>query len=151
MTINERIELIVKAKASSRKEFASTIGWSIEYLNKLLHKGQGVGVKPITQIVETFPDIDANWLLTGAGFMFGSVEGALTQQYALRVECAKYIAVMSEKEVAQFLGEVNASSFDQFLRDNKDKWSEMLNRAEADRIMYDAILLKNNLCKPKTP
>ena len=67
--MNKRIGVIIEYKtAGKRNEFARQMGWSAPYLAKLL-RGEGLGIAPVRTILETYPEIDARWLLLGEGDM----------------------------------------------------------------------------------
>jgi hypothetical protein len=67
--MNSRINEIIKYKTDGcRTDFAARMGWSRQYLSKLL-RGVDLGITPVRSILATFPDIDARWLLLGEGKM----------------------------------------------------------------------------------
>lgn len=144
-TIGKRIKLILEKKGYTRNEFADKLGWTIGYLNKVINST--VGLTPVVQVMQTFPDIDPRWLILGEGYMFGTIEQGLIRQFALRLESKKYIPVMSTEELEQYLDCINSSTFDFFLKEHRDKWEEMLSFKEDNKEMYKRILLENGLCK----
>lgn len=67
--MNDRLLEIIKYKTGGRQtEFAASLGWSPQYLTKLL-KGYNFGIRPVITIVTAFPEINARWLLIGEGDM----------------------------------------------------------------------------------
>ena len=66
--MNERLKYLIEMKTNgSQKEFAELMGWSPQYITKLL-KGEGeFGLKPVLTILSSFPEIDARWFLFGSG------------------------------------------------------------------------------------
>ena len=47
-----------------RTEFCKLLGWTPQYLAKLL-RGDNFGLQPVLTILSTFPEINARWLLLG--------------------------------------------------------------------------------------
>ena len=144
-TIGKRIRLIIEKKDLTRNEFAEKLGWTIGYLNKVINST--VGLTPVVQVMQTFPDIDPRWLILGEGYMFGTIEQGLIRQFALRLESKKYIPVMNAEELEQYLDCINSSHFDYFLKQHETKWEEMLSLKDNNREMYRRILIENGLCK----
>ncbi len=62
------IDLIEYRTDGSRSQFAELMGWSRPYLSKLI-RGEGWGIAPVLRIIETLPEVDARWFLTGEGRM----------------------------------------------------------------------------------
>lgn len=69
MTLSERIDVIATLKAGKKKDFAEAMGWKPNYLSKLTSGEQGIGLKPIMQLLEKYRDINARWLLFEEGDM----------------------------------------------------------------------------------
>lgn len=68
--MNTRLQEIIRLKTNGRqRQFASLLGWSPQYLTKLLKGGGNFGLHPVLRIIKVFPDIDVCWLLTGRGEM----------------------------------------------------------------------------------
>ena len=72
MTINERFAEILKTKNISVKDAASLIGKSDVYVRKLMRAGESFGIEPVLLILNSFEDVNADWLLHGKGDMFKS-------------------------------------------------------------------------------
>lgn len=87
-------QLVEYKTGGSRVEFCALMGWTKQYLNKLLN-GQNIGLSVVLAIVETFPDVNARWLLTGVGSM---IELNLGRVFRMWVELEQYIPVMSTDE-----------------------------------------------------
>lgn len=67
--MNSRLIALIEYRTDgSRSQFAELMGWSAPYLAKLL-RGEGLGIAPVRTILETYPEIDARWLLLGEGDM----------------------------------------------------------------------------------
>lgn len=73
MTINNRIEKIkIHYFGDSRgnhKKFIDKLGISSNTASNWMKDGYSIGRGVINQITDAFPDINANWLLTGEGSM----------------------------------------------------------------------------------
>jgi len=63
----------------SASEFADTIGVQRSNVTHVLHERNKPGLQFITRILESFPEINAKWLLTGEGEMLEN-----TKQLSLR-------------------------------------------------------------------
>ena len=67
--MNSRINKILDYKTDgNRTDFAAIMGWSRQYLSKLL-RGEANGIAVARALLTTFPEIDARWLLLGEGKM----------------------------------------------------------------------------------
>ncbi len=69
MTINERFGEILKHKGISVKHASSLMNKTEVYIRKLLRPGESFGIEPLKIILNSFPDINTEWLLTGEGNM----------------------------------------------------------------------------------
>lgn len=67
--MNNRLLDVIKYKTGGRqKPFAELLGWTPQYLAKLL-RGENFGLQPVLTLLEKLPEIDARWLLLGEGSM----------------------------------------------------------------------------------
>lgn len=74
--MNSRLDEIIAYRTDgSRVEFAKLVGWSKQYLAKLL-RGESWGIAPVRRIVEALPEVDARWLITGEGNMLKKERGS---------------------------------------------------------------------------
>lgn len=95
--MKNRIEQIVRYRTGGkRKQFAELMGWTPQYLTKLL-QGKGIGIAPIIRLIEAFPELDARWLLTGAGAMFNP-----RPQFDVLLDMQRYLPVMTDEELSKF-------------------------------------------------
>lgn len=67
--IISRIKQVIEYKGISERKFSSEIGVSNGFLNKV----SDVGCSKLNKIVETYPEINPTWLLTGNGEMIESI------------------------------------------------------------------------------
>lgn len=113
--MNKRLIEIIKYRTGGKQTpFASLMGWSPQYLNKLV-KGVDFGLAPVLAILQKLPEINARWFLLGEGEMLQDSKlteiRATAQSYVLSIlEMEKYLPVMSPAEVREFeqmcIGEV---------------------------------------------
>lgn len=109
--MNKRLLTIIQYRtAGKRVEFAEFMGWSPQYLAKLL-KGDSFGLRPVTAILEKMPEIDARWLLTGAGTMFGDSKGTardiIRRKIQELVTVEQNLAGMSDREAVRIANTIN--------------------------------------------
>lgn len=65
MLINDRIRLILKANNLTSSEFADKIGVKRSNLSHVLSGRNKPGLEFLAKIIESFPNVNASWLLTG--------------------------------------------------------------------------------------
>lgn len=142
--IQHRLAYVVREKSATKKEFATLMGWSQSYLSKLTSPEYGIGLSPIVEILEKFRDINARWLLTGEGYIYGqSLERVLISRTHRLLGMEKYVSVMSEEEFNQYMDIVNGSlSIELFNDETVQRWEAMLNGRgnEVDRETFEALL-----------
>lgn len=65
--IIERLQILVEAKCGSRgvKAFAESIGIGQTTLNNYLLRKRELGLKAVEAVLNTYPDVSAEWLLRG--------------------------------------------------------------------------------------
>lgn len=99
-SICTRLKEVVDLKTGgNQSEFASEMGWTPQYLSRLVKGAGGVGIRPVMSILEHFPDINARWLLLGEGMMLSSEADALKEHLLRLLLLEKYLPVMSEEEI----------------------------------------------------
>lgn len=105
--MNERLSQIIQYRTGGRQaQFAALLGWSPQYLSKLL-RGENFGLAPIVTILRILPEIDARWLLLGEGEMLRNAKINQLSCAALQfvnsiLDLEKYIPVMSPTELHEF-------------------------------------------------
>ena len=65
MLINDRVRLIMKANGLSSSEFADKSDVKRSNLSHVLSGRNKPGTEFLAKIIETFPNVNASWLLTG--------------------------------------------------------------------------------------
>ena len=105
--MNDRlVEIIKYCTGGKQTPFAAFMGWSPQYLNKLV-KGVDFGLAPVLAILQKLPEINARWFLLGEGEMLQSSKLAEVRAAALSyvlsiLEMEKYLPAMSPAEVREF-------------------------------------------------
>lgn len=121
--MNRRLAQFIEYKTGgNQKEFADLMGWSPQYLYKML-KGDSMGIQPVVSLLQKFPELDARWLILGEGVMLSTVRNRILGLLSLE----KYIPVMTKEQVQEL-----AAGRTDFDRDTVDGWQDMLDRREGE-------------------
>lgn len=142
--MNERLLQFIQYKTGGKQaEFADMMGWSPQYLHKLLKEG-GIGIRPIVALLEKFPELNARWLLLGEGAMISTGADAVKSHLLKLLEMEKYMPVMTPDELR--LLEDGQTDFD---ADTVIRWEERLaERRKKINDRFDAAYKKQEeLCK----
>lgn len=155
--MEERLNEIIKYKTrGKKKEFAELLGWSQQYLSKLLH-GEDFGLKPVLTILEACPEINARWFLLGHGGMFMDDKvsdlrrGAFNHIQAV-LELERYVPVMSPEELREYEQMITGHKRPDFSPEVKLRWIEQIHDAEQERDnrIEKAMKQSDKLCKRQT-
>lgn len=65
-TINERFKKVIELKAGSQINYAREIGVHAQSINAYCNN-KGIGINPILRLLQQYPDVNANYILTGIG------------------------------------------------------------------------------------
>lgn len=143
--MNTRLaELIQYTTNGKQVEFAEMVGWTPQYLYKLLKEG-GMGIKTVASLLETFPNLNARWLILGEGNMIIPPTDAVKKQLLQLLEIEKYIPVMSKEE----LQEMSVGSH--FNQATIDKWEMLLKDYNKETLtQVRASMQRQGLCKQNT-
>ena len=116
--MNKRLSEIIEYKTGGKQTaFAELMGWSPQYLSKLL-RGDSIGLAPVISVISKLPEINARWFLLGEGDMLTDTklsEVRATAQSRINsiMELERYLPVMSPAEVSDFermcIGEITPS------------------------------------------
>lgn len=99
--MNERLLQFIQYKTGGKQaEFADMMGWSPQYLHKMLKEG-GIGIRPIVALLEKFPELNARWLLLGEGAMISTGADAVKTHLLKLLELERYMPVMTPDELRQ--------------------------------------------------
>lgn len=94
-----RINLILRAKNITARQFAEEIGIQPSGMSHILSGRNNPSLEFVTKVIRRYPEIDANWLLLGKGEMFaGRAEtGERGPEYGERmVENGAQLDLMSD-------------------------------------------------------
>lgn len=142
--MNERLLQFIQYKTGGKQaEFAELMGWSPQYLHKLLKEG-GIGIRPIVALLEKFPELNARWLLLGEGAMLNTGADAVKSHLLKLLELEKYMPVMTPDELR--LLEDGQTDFD---AETIIRWEELLaDRSKKINDRFNAAYKKQEeLCK----
>lgn len=150
--MNTRLLDIIKYKTGGRqKAFAEFLGWTPQYLAKLL-RGDNFGLQPVLTLLEKLPEINARWLLLGDGDMLNDdkVCGLRRETYSWVQSILtfdRFLSVMSPDEVHRFEEVLSGKSYPDFSDEQVARWEVLL----AER--QDSISAKVNdaIAKSVTP
>ena len=65
MLIQDRVKLIIKANNLTSSEFADRIGIKRSNLSHVLNGRNKPGLDFLAKVINTFPNVNASWLITG--------------------------------------------------------------------------------------
>lgn len=142
--MNTRLLEFIQYKTTGvQADFAELMGWSPQYLNKLIREGS-IGVKPVIALLERFPELNARWLLLGEGVMIDSGYDIMKNHIFRLLQLEKYMPVMTSCE----LRELSEGKVD-FDAETVEKWERLLiDRNEQISNRFKAAYQKQNeLCK----
>jgi repressor LexA len=69
-----RVKKVIDSKKMTNYAFEKAIGVTRNSIHNLVDKDGGIGADKIAKIIAKFPDVNPNWLLTGAGEMLNTKE-----------------------------------------------------------------------------
>lgn len=137
--MKDRLQQILDYKTGGRRTaFARLLGWTPQYLAKLL-RGDNFGLQPVMTLLSTFPEINARWLLLGDGSMLSpdTYTGIRQEVYAHIqgvLDMEKYLPYMSPAEIHEFEQAVINGTVPVFSRDTVATWQE---RADERKKLLD--------------
>ena len=65
-SVKQRLIKFIKKKGLSQKKFEESVGFSNGYVNNI---AKGIGAEKLQRILNVYPDLNQQWLLTGEGEM----------------------------------------------------------------------------------
>ncbi|GHT55178.1 hypothetical protein FACS189451_09230 [Bacteroidia bacterium] len=145
--MNTRLLEFIQYKTDGHQaDFAEIMGWSPQYLYKLLKGDGGIGIRPIVALLEKFQELNARWLLLGEGGMISTGADKVKMHLLQLLEIEKYMPVMSPDELREL--ENGRSNFDE---ETIERWENLLNEKNNKiQARFDAAYKKQNeLCNQK--
>lgn len=127
-----RLKEIIAYKTDGNKaQFAEMLGWSPQYLNRIISGAGSFGIRPLKAVLSAMPEINARWLLFGTGQMLDRMPSDSAMHRLLRlIELERYMPVMSGDELRMLeAGKVDWDA------DSISRWERLLSepsRAEAE-------------------
>lgn len=129
--MNNRLLDLIKYKTGGRQsKFAEFIGWTPQYLAKLL-RGDNFGLQPVLTLLEKMPEINARWFLFGEGSMLNDdkVFGLRRETYS-RVQSIlmfdRFLPVMSPEQIRRFEDVLGGKSYPDFSDEEVAEWEALL-------------------------
>ena len=155
--MNDRLLELIKYKTGGRQvAFADLLGWSPQYLAKLL-KGDNFGLSPVLTILESFPEINARWFLFGSGSMlemgrlFDLQRESMSHIISL-LDLDRYIPFMTGEEVREFENAVGSGRKPDFSPERVEQWQALLDDRNRDvHARFETATAKSDeLCRQRT-
>lgn len=129
--MHSRLLDVIKYKTGGRQnKFAELLGWTPQYLAKLL-RGDNFGLQPVLTLLEKLPEINARWLLLGDGSMLNDdkVLGLRRETYS-RVQSIlmfdRFLSVMSPDEIHRFEEVLSGKSYPDISDEEVARWEALL-------------------------
>lgn len=135
--MHTRLRQVIDYKTGGKKKaFAELMGWSPQYLGKLLHRDD-FGLKPVLAILSAVTEVNARWFLFGEGEMLENGKMAEIRREAVSraqelLDLDKYIAYMSPEELHQLEEALITGKNPVFSPETLSKWQERLNARESE-------------------
>lgn len=152
--MNNRLLDLIKYKTGGRQnKFAELLGWTPQYLAKLL-RGDNFGLQPVLTLLEKLPEINARWLLLGQGEMletgklFSLHREVLAHAQSI-LDLERFIPFMLPDELREFEEAVAESRVPVFNAARIAAWDRELQERNAalDARVDDAIAKSVMPCK----
>lgn len=147
---NRLLELIKYKTGGKQAEFARLMGWTPQYLSKLVGGGN-FGLQPVLTILEAFPEVDARWFLFGKGEMLTDHKVSGLKREVLSsvqrvLDLERYMPVMFPVELQEFEAAVSEGRLPSF-SDGKVMEFELRLRAknEAEEARFREAIKKSKV------
>lgn len=98
-TVKDRIYQLIDAKKIGVREFTDAIGVSESYIRNI---SKSISAEKLMRIRQLFPDLNAEWLLTGNGDMF--LAGSVKMNVKTRIQAFADRKGLSYRELSESIG-----------------------------------------------
>ncbi|MBF4518092.1 hypothetical protein IRZ71_17135 [Flavobacterium sp. ANB] len=95
-----------KKIVTGTKDFANKLNISTSLVTEICKKRTNAGITPIQNLVNTYPEIDANWLLTGKGSMLRNSSIEVNINYKELAEARLEIIDLKEEKIERLNKEI---------------------------------------------
>jgi len=100
MSISERLQMVIKMNGMTNASFADAIGVQRSSISHVLSGRNNPSVDFIQKILDTFPKVDANWLV--AGRKVGRVSEVVTDPAPVLTDLVAESSVVEDEEPAPY-------------------------------------------------
>lgn len=154
--MHNRLLDIIKYKTGGKQTvFATLIGWSPQYLAKLL-RGENFGITPVVKIIEALPEINARWFLIGEGEMieprmYADLRKTMLENMLAVLDLEKYMPVMTPEELHDYARVIKGRKKPDFSPELLEKWQGLLHAREEgmDAKIKAAMRKSDKVCRAK--
>lgn len=141
--MNNRLRQIIEyTTGGNQTEFAALMGWSPQYLSRLILGQGGIGIRPVVALLEKFPDINARWLLLGEGAMLTTAVDAAKEHLRQLLTLEQYMPAMTAEEIHQLTVEGRTD----FPTETITRWQQQLDKK--NNFINDAIKRSSSCSHP---
>lgn len=115
--ISERLKQIISEKKLSIRAFAKEVNCADTTIGLIIKGKTEPGYSIIFSIVDRFPDISSEWLLTGEGYMLRNPKQVCMEETKQVIEDYSYHHHEQMKDISEFIKEKNRQ-LEQLLKAN---------------------------------
>lgn len=154
--MKDRLQQIVDYKTGGKQTaFAKILGWTPQYLQKLL-SGGNFGIHPVITLLSKFPEINARWLLLGDGTMLlpEAITDIRQEMYSHiqdLLELERFLPYMHPDELREFERAVVSGTMPVYSPDKIAEWQRLANERETELNMKFAAAngKSDEICKQR--
>lgn len=154
--MKDRLQKIVDYKTGGKQTaFAKMLGWTPQYLQKLL-SGGNFGLQPVITLLSRFSDINARWLLLGEGTMlcpdaYIDIRQEVYSHIQGILELERFLPYMNPDELRDFEKAVINGIMPVYSPDKIAEWQRLANERETELNMKFAAAngKSDEICKQR--